>query len=154
MVSARHGPNPLVGWPMLAFSALILLVTLRQLLWPVPLVEVTSRGIRLRIRAPIRRSGLLFVPWSNVRAVVLSKTAAAPLKGGGRENALGFQIIQDAVIRLPSMQWNSAHAAPEVPQCDIVFAASMVNGEGAEWVRKIEEQRLRACQRGDCPATH
>src|ERR1700680_3303157 len=37
-------------------------IALGQLLWLVPLVEVTSRGIRLRIRAPIRRSGLLFVP--------------------------------------------------------------------------------------------
>ena len=57
---------------------------------------------------------------------------------------LGFQIIQDDMIRLPDMRWNSAHAAPEAPSGEVIFAASMVSGDVVEWVRKIDEHRLLA----------
>ena len=144
MVRVNRAPSPLMGWVVLTLSAVILVVTVRQLLWPVPLGEVTCRGVRLRVAAPMLRSGLLFVPWSRVRAVVFTQTVVTNLKGGGREDALGFQIDQDESFRLPEVKWNSSHAAPEAPKCDVVFAASMISGDVRECVRKIEEQRILA----------
>lgn len=134
VLHATQRLHPWLGWSVLAFSALVLFATLRQLLWPVALIEVTMRGIRLRISAPINQRRLLFVPWSHVRAVVLTQVATTR---GAREAALGLQIMQDKVIHLPSLRWNSAHAAPDAPNCDIVFAASMIEGDIREWVKRI-----------------
>lgn len=144
IVHTEHSPNPAVGWSMVVFSALILVATLRQLAWPVPIAEVTARGLRLRIAGPMSRRGLFFVPWSHVRAVLLTQTSTGSLRGGGRQDALGFQIVQDDLIRLPSVKWNSALAVPEAPACDVAFAASMVSGDIAEWVRRIEDCRVQA----------
>ncbi len=144
IVRNSHAANPSIGWVLLSLSAVVLIATVRQLLWPIPLVEVTCRGVRLRIGAPMSRSGLFFVPWARLRAVILTQTVATNFGGGGRENALGFRIAQDERFRLPAVRWNSSHAAPEAPRCEVVFAASMVNGDVHECVRKIEEQRIRA----------
>jgi hypothetical protein len=144
IIHVNHLPNPAIGWAMLGLSAVVLAATVRQLLWPVPLVEITQRGVRLKVGGPMDRSGLFFVPWSHVHAVVLTQTVATHSTGGGREDALGFQIAEDARIRLPEVRWNSSHAAPEAPQCSVVFAASMIGGDVRQWVRKIEEYRPRA----------
>ena len=138
------GLHPWLGWSVFAFSAVVLLATLRQLLWPIALIEATRRGIRLRIRAPMSRRGLLFVPWSHVQAVVLTQVATTR---GARESALGLRIMQDQLIRLPSLRWNSAHAAPEAPNCDVVFAASMMEGDVGQSVRRIELCRESAERR-------
>ena len=123
---------------MLAFAAGVLIATGRQLLWPMPLVEVTSGGVRLRILA--RRSGFLFVPWSNLQAAVVTQTVTGR---GGRQDALGFQIAQDETLRLPDLRWNSARPAPGAPTCDVAFAALAISGDVQEWVRRIEQCRLR-----------
>ncbi len=137
----KGAPRPLIGWAMLTLSAFVIVVTVRQLFWPVPLIEVTRRGVRVRIGSPVRRSGLFFVPWARVRAVMFTQTVASR---GGREDALGIQIDQDDRFRLPEVRWNSSHAAPDAQECDVVFAASMISGDVRECVRKIEEQRIRA----------
>ncbi len=141
IVPARRGPHPWLAWPLLALSVVVLLAALRQLLWPVALIEATTRGVRLKIRAPLSRRGLFFVPWSHVQAAVLTQVATSR---GAREAALGLQIMQDKEIRLPSMRWNSAHAAPDAPNCNVVFAASVIKGDVVEWVRKIEGCRESA----------
>jgi len=141
LVGAGGRSSPWVGWPMLAFGAAVLIATVRQLLWPVPVVEVTSRGVRLRIRTPMSRSGFLFVPWSHLRAVIVTQVATPH---GGRQDALGFQIAQDEAIRLPDLRWNAGQPAPEAPQCDVTFAAATISGDVRDWVRKIEQCRLRA----------
>ena len=140
IVRLKGAPTPLIGWAALTLSAFVIAVTVRQLLWPVPVVEVTRRGVRVRIGSPVRRSGLFFVPWARVRAVVFTQTVA---NRGGREDALGFEIEQDDRFRLPEVRWNSSHAAPDARKCDVVFAASMISGDVRECVRKIEKQRLR-----------
>ena len=144
IVGNSHAANPSIGWVVLSLSAVVLIATVRQLLWPIPLIEVTCRGVRLRIGAPMRGSGLFFVPWSSLRAVILTQTVVSNFGAGGRENALGFQIAQDELFRLPAVRWNSSHAAPEAPKCEVVFAVSMLDGDVRECVRKIEEQRIRA----------
>ena len=141
LAGAGQSLKPWVGWPMLALSAVVLVATLRQLVLPVPLIEVTAAGVRLRIRASMSHSGFLFVPWSHVSGVILTQTATSR---GGREDALGFRITQDQTIRVPSLKWIAATAAPEAPQCDVVFAAGMIAGDVHDWVRKIEECRNRA----------
>lgn len=142
LIRNSHAANPAIGWVLLGVSAVVFIATLRQLLWPIPLVDVTCRGVRLRIGAPMHRSGLFFIPWSRLRAVLLTQTMIKNA-AGGRENALGFQIAQDQLFRLPKVRWNSSHAAPQAPKCEVVFAASMINGDVRECVRKIEERRIR-----------
>src|SRR6267378_2691227 len=88
LVGAGGRSSPWVGWPMLAFGAAVLIATVRQLLWPVPVVEVTSRGVRLRIRTPMSRSGFLFVPWSHLRAVIVTQVATPH---GGRQYSIDFK---------------------------------------------------------------
>ena len=66
-----------------------------------------------------------------------------------RENALGFQIIQDEVVRLPGMmEFNSRRARSSTVRYRVCgeHGQRRRRGLGA----KIEEQRLRACQRGEC----
>jgi hypothetical protein len=138
-----HNPNPRFGWPMLGFSLLILLAAVRQLLWPVPLLEATGRGVRLRIASPMSRSGLFFVPWTRVRGVVLTQTVATSSRGSGREDAIGFLIDQDGGSRLPVLRWNSGTVAPQAPPCDVALPASMIRGSAAQWMRKLEAHRLR-----------
>jgi hypothetical protein len=144
IIPGSRSQNLWLGWPVLTFSALVLGATLRQLVWPVALIEVTKRGLRLRVRAPMSRGGLLFVPWSHVRSVVLTRVATTR---GARAPALGLEILQDQAIRLPGLKWNSAQAAPEAPQCDVVFAASMMEGDVAEAVKRIDLYRREAQQR-------
>ena len=140
IIHATQGRNPLVGVLVLAVSSIVIGATLRQLLWPVPLVEVIPQGVRLRIGAPMSRRGLYLVPWSHLRAVVTQVATAR----GGREEALGFQIIQDETIRLPDIRWSSGHAALNAPKCEVVFAASNLNGDPADWARRIEAHRPEA----------
>jgi hypothetical protein len=138
IISTRRAVNPGWGWPLLVLSVLALFATIRQILWPVPLIEVTTHGVRLRILAPMTQHGLFFVPWSHVQAVVLTQVATSR---GARAPALGLRIVQDDVVHLPAVRWNSSHAAPDAPDCDVVFAESMLEGDAAKWARKIEAFR-------------
>lgn len=144
LLRSGEGVNPTFGWSMLGLSAVVLVAGVRQLLWPVPLIEVTSRGVRLRIRSPMGRVGFLFVPWSHIRSIILTQTGSGHLEGGGRVPALGFQIIQDETIRLPNLRWNTCSVAIEAPKCDVAFSSNMIRGEVRDWVQRLEESRLRA----------
>lgn len=75
---------------------------------------------------------------------MLTQTGSGHLQGGGRVDALGFQILEDEKIRLPKLKWNACSIAIEAPKCDVAFSGNAIQGEVRGWVQRLEALRQQA----------
>jgi hypothetical protein len=126
--------------PALVICALTAIGCGLRLVAQLPIIEASELGIAIWFHGPYRRP--FFVPWSRVRAVVL--TRVRPANSADRasvRNALGIELIADNHFPGPPQS-----AGREVPidgaaRADLAWSSRSIGGDVRRWARLLQQMK-------------
>jgi hypothetical protein len=111
-----------------------------RLLIRLPIIEASELGIAIWFHGPYRRP--FFVPWSRVRAVVLTRVRPADSRSrAGVRNALGIELIHGDQSPLPP---TASRETPVdgAPAAHLAWSNRSIDGDLRQWARLLQQMKL------------
>ena len=96
-----------------------------------PIIEASELGIAIWFHGPYRRP--FFAPWSRVHDIVLTRV--------GRGNALGIELIEDELFRIPEFPNQSCAPVREAARAILAWSGRAIGGDPREWVELLQKMR-------------
>jgi hypothetical protein len=127
-------------WSALAVCALTAIGCGLRLLTRLPIIEATELGIATWVQGPYRSP--FFVPWSRVRAVVLTRVSGADPRGlAGVRDAVGIELIQDEQFRVPERMAKAEVPVDGAARADLAWSNRSIGGDLRRWADLLRQMR-------------
>jgi hypothetical protein len=131
-------------WAALVLCALIVIAAALRLLAQLPFIEASELGIAVWLYGPYQRP--FFVPWTRVRAVVLTRVRRAGSARRARpRKALGIELIQDGQFRLPQLAPDHETPVDGAARADVAWSRRRIGGDPRRWAELLQRMRS-ACR--------
>jgi hypothetical protein len=143
---ARTAPGPLpiaLCWGAFGLSALAAAGCGLRLLIQLPIIEASELGIAVWLHGPYHRP--FFVPWSHVRAVLLTQVRRADAPAGAApRDALGIELNHDDRFRAFPPPANDEVPVDGTAHADLAWSSRSISGDLRHWVELLQAIRSEA----------
>ena len=111
-----------------------------RLLIQLPIIEASELGIAVWLHGPYHRP--VFVPWSHVRAVLLTQVRRADAPAGAApRDALGIELNHPDRFRALPRPANDEVPVDSAAHADLAWSSRSISGDLRRWVELLQAIR-------------